>query len=90
MVARESKNVSIVEKFGCHKRAERLILRRTLGVRLRCMSPTSRIDLSKFFLKLMSKSATGNQFLTGEFQNACGDLCRAGRLLKGFWPVKGA
>jgi hypothetical protein len=39
MVARESKNVSIVEKFGCHKRAERLILRRTLGVRLRCMSP---------------------------------------------------
>ena len=39
MVARESKNVSIVEKFGCHKRAERLIVRRTLGVRLRCMSP---------------------------------------------------
>src|SRR5262245_54560072 len=38
MVARESKNVSIVEKFGCHKRAERL-LRRTLGVRLRCMGP---------------------------------------------------
>jgi hypothetical protein len=31
MVARESKNVSIVEKFGYHKRAERLILRRTLG-----------------------------------------------------------
>jgi hypothetical protein len=39
MVARESKNVSIVEKFGCHKRAEHLLLRRTLGVRLRCMSP---------------------------------------------------
>jgi hypothetical protein len=31
MVARESKNVSIVEKFGYHKRAEQLILRRTLG-----------------------------------------------------------
>lgn len=30
MVARESKNVSIVEKFGCHKRAERLLLRRTV------------------------------------------------------------
>jgi hypothetical protein len=28
-----------VEKFGCHKRAERLVLRRTPGVRLRCMSP---------------------------------------------------
>ena len=27
-------NVSIVEKFGCHKRVE--LLRRTLGVRLRC------------------------------------------------------
>jgi hypothetical protein len=25
----ESKNVSIVEKFGCHKRAEHLLLRRT-------------------------------------------------------------
>ena len=32
-------NVSIVEEFGCHKRVEHLLLRRTLGVRLRCMSP---------------------------------------------------
>jgi hypothetical protein len=39
MVASESMNVSIVEEFGCHKRVEHLLLRRTLGVRLRCMSP---------------------------------------------------
>jgi hypothetical protein len=33
------------------------------------MSPTCRIDPAKFFLKVMGKSATGNQSLTGEFQN---------------------
>jgi hypothetical protein len=48
------------------------------GRLLRCMSPPRRLDISKLFFKLPRKSATGNQSLTGKFQNDLRRLCVPG------------